>query len=98
MVAQILKYNCTNAEFIPSFRTDNTLNNDLLLLLKLEHDRRHELKAAKTCFYSALHLPPTLPQVRGGGPIGRVGGMYFTQLKSTVSSFSIFAGSLTPYL
>ena len=56
MVAQILKYNCTNAEFIPSFRTDNTLNNDLLLLLKLEHDRRHELKAAKTYFYSALHL------------------------------------------
>ena len=45
--------------------------------LRLEHDRRHEFKAAKTCFYSALHLngvhPPTLPEVRGGCAIGRVG-------------------------
>ena len=46
----------------------------------LEHDRRHEFKAAKTCFYSALHLngvhpSPTLPEVRGGCPIGRVGWM-----------------------
>jgi len=36
MVAQTLKYNCTKAEFIPSFRTDNTLSNDLLLLLKID--------------------------------------------------------------
>jgi hypothetical protein len=36
MVAQTLKYNCTKAEFIPSFRADNTLSNDLLLLLKVD--------------------------------------------------------------
>jgi hypothetical protein len=24
--------------------------------LRLEHDHRHEFKAAKTCVYSALHL------------------------------------------
>jgi len=36
MVAQTLKYNCTNAEFIPIFRADNTLSNDLLLLLKVD--------------------------------------------------------------
>jgi len=45
--------------------------------LRLEHDRRHEFKAGKTCFYSTLHLngihpSPTLPEVRGGCPIGRV--------------------------
>jgi hypothetical protein len=36
MVAQTLKYNFTKAEFIPSFRADNTLSNDLLLLLKVD--------------------------------------------------------------
>jgi len=36
MVAQTLKYNCTNAEFIPSFRANKTLSNDLLLLLKID--------------------------------------------------------------
>jgi len=36
MVAQTLKYNCTNAEFIPSFRVDNAISKDLLLLLKVD--------------------------------------------------------------
>jgi hypothetical protein len=36
MVAQTLKYNCTNAEFIPSFRADNAISKDLLLLLKVD--------------------------------------------------------------
>jgi hypothetical protein len=35
MVAQTLKYNCTKAAFIPTFRADNTLSNDWLLLLKV---------------------------------------------------------------
>jgi hypothetical protein len=36
MVAQTLKYNCTNAEFIPSFRANNAISNDLWLLLKVD--------------------------------------------------------------
>ena len=32
------------------------LQNQRDFKLRLEHDRRHEFKAAKTCFYSALHL------------------------------------------
>ena len=32
------------------------LQNQRDFKLSLEHDRRHEFKAAKTCFYSALHL------------------------------------------
>ena len=45
--------------------------------LRLEHDRRYEFKAAKTCFYSALHLngvhPSHPPRSSGRIPIGRVG-------------------------
>jgi len=36
MVAQTLKYNCTKAEFIPTFRAYHTLSNDLFLLLKVD--------------------------------------------------------------
>jgi len=36
MVAQTLKYNCTKAEFILSFRADNAISKDLLLLLKVD--------------------------------------------------------------
>ncbi len=32
------------------------LQNQRDFKLRLEHDRHHEFKAAKTCFYSALHL------------------------------------------
>ena|GEM_PF-6071408 len=32
------------------------LQNQRDFKLRLEHDRRHEFKAAKICFYSALHL------------------------------------------
>jgi hypothetical protein len=36
MVAQTLTYNCTNVAFIPSFRADNAISNDLWLLLKVD--------------------------------------------------------------
>ena len=46
------------------------LQNQRDFKLRLEHDRRHEFKTPKTCFYSALHLnwvqPSYPPQVRGG--------------------------------
>ncbi|MEG4293743.1 hypothetical protein QUB76_33775, partial [Microcoleus sp. D2B6] len=32
------------------------LQNQRDFKLRLEHDRRHEFKTPKTCFYSALHL------------------------------------------
>ena len=36
IVAQTLTDNCTNAEFIPSFRANNAISNDLWLLLKVD--------------------------------------------------------------
>ena len=54
------------------------LQNQRDFKLRLEHDRRHEFKAAKTCFYSALHLNgvhPSHPPRSSGRVLDRAGGV-----------------------